>query len=430
MKCRYCGTNITDGAGVCPVCGKAAESGQTSSFQLKYTSRAAREEQEMRDAAGDLRQTADPYGLYGDKGAPGQEMPGSASFGAGGSFNGAPAGGYPGNGQPGFQGAGMPGFGSFGGQIDDRTGFQNPSFGRTDQAAIKKQKRKKGLLIFLIILEVAAVAGVLAFYLLDPLKIREAGEAEPPYAHAAVDALAENYVNYLGIGDFTQPLMEDCGGETAKEAYSKVVTKLEGSYGQSAVAQGEGFYLTGVCLLDLVDMDHDGIDELLAVCNEDGTADGYTGYIFFYEGGEVYRCFRAQSMITAWKQDNSTYMYVDLKDDGAKTLLYIGGQLEEDKSELECFVEVIQGNSALEKTTTLGPVSRIDGYKTEYLTAKAERDRCFAPFTVSYDEADGMRARRSGTDASMTSFCLAGDGEGQLGDAIKTTQDTKSALGL
>ena len=135
-------------------------------------------------------------------------------------------------------------------------------------------------------------------------------------------------------------------------------------------------------------------------------------------------------MVTAWKQNDMDYMYADLKDDGSRTLLYIGGQLEEDKSELECFVEVVQGNSALAESTTLGPVSRINGYKTEYVTAKAERDRCFSPFTVSYDEVNGMRAVRSGTDASMTSWCFAGDSESLLDDAEKTTQDTKSALGL
>ena len=430
MKCKYCGTNLAAGATECPVCGKAVEAGPGSSFQLKYTSRAAREEQDLMNARKDPRQQPDPYGLYSNSGFPGQGAPGGASPGPG-NFGTGPAGSSAG-GQMAFPGGQMSGFGNFNGQVDDRTGFQNPSFGKTDAAAIKKQKRKRGFLIFLIILELVMIAGTLVFFLLDPFKLKEKKVPEPPYANNAVDPLAENYVNYLGVGDFTQPLMEGCGGETANEAYGKVVRKLEGQFGAigESGSDQEGYYLTGVSLLKLVDLDHDGIDELLAVCNEDGTKNGLVGYIFFYEGGEVYRCFRAESMVTAWMQNGMDYMYVDLKDDGAKTLLYIGGQLEEDKSELECFVEVIQGNSALAKSTTLGPVSRIDGYKTEYRTAKAERDRCFSPFTVTYDDVYGMRAVRAGTDSSITSWCFAGDSAGLLEDAKKTTKDTKGTLGL
>lgn len=462
MKCRYCGTNLAPGSSVCPTCGKAAESGTPSSFRLKYTSKAALEEQAMREGSAESAPQPDPYGLYTDRGFPDRGASGQAGLSAGGgswqgqgdmSAMGAPgapqmgafgaAAGFGGQADPsggmgsGFGGqadpsGGMGGAAGFGGarMVEDRAGRKPSAWPGVKPAEVRKQRRKRGLLIFLIVLELAAIACTAVFYFLDPLKMREVKEIEPPYAYDPIDSLAENYVSYLGIGDFTQALMEGCGGETANEAYGKLVRSLESSFGASEVLQTMGqstWNLGGVCLLDLVDLDHDGIDELLAVCREEDT---YFGYLFFYEGGEVYRCFRAESMITSWKQGDAEYLYVDLKDDGSKTLLYIGGQLEEDKSELECYVQFAQGSTSLEKSTTLGPVSRIDGYKEIYQQAKAERDQIFAPFTVSYDDVNGMRAFRPASGGGLTSWCLAGDREDLLEPAQKRTEEVRGLLGI
>ena len=173
-----------------------------------------------------------------------------------------------------------------------------------------KTEKKAGLpmaVALVALLLIVSVVGIVVYV----KKARSGGPEEPETTSIAADSraadgdaaagesAADDTASEDGEGDEAMVLIDDSLDDVpiAYQAYLELVDELEASYGQPAtLASTQGYLdldashfadLSGLCLLELIDFDRDGLDELLTGYREP-TDGSYHFRVYGYAQGQLH----------------------------------------------------------------------------------------------------------------------------------------------